>query len=324
LEASSAPFAALTPDVVQDALDAAGFRCDGRLLPLASYENRVYQVGQEAGPPVIAKFYRPGRWSLPQILEEHAFADELRAQEIPVVAPLPVASGGTLGVHAGFCFAVYRRQGGRPPELHDRDVLEQLGRTLGRLHAVGAVRAFSARPALTVASHGEAPVAWIAASGLLPPELAPAWREIAARALDAIHTAFAQGAPLQHLRLHGDCHAGNVLWTDAGPYFVDFDDARHGPAVQDLWMLLSGDANERRAHLSLLLSGYGEFADFDPRQTQLIEALRTLRILHYAAWLGQRWHDPAFPKGFPWFNTQRYWQEQILQLREQVAAMQER
>ncbi len=316
------PYAALTPDVVLDALDTVSCRGDGRLLALGSYENRVYLVWRDDAPPVVAKFYRPGRWSDAQIAEEHAFAAELAAAEIPAVAPLALA-GVTLHAHAGFRFAVYPKCGGRAPELGDPRTLEWTGRFLGRIHAVGARSPFRARPALDPESFGRQPRDWLLAHDFIPVDLVDSWRAIADLALDAVRRAYERAGDVRSLRLHGDCHAGNVLWTDDGPHFVDFDDARMGPAVQDLWMLLSGTRAEMTAQLSTVLDGYADFADFDPRELHLIEALRTLRLLHYSAWLAQRWDDPAFPAAFPWFNTQRYWQDRILELREQVALMDE-
>jgi Ser/Thr protein kinase RdoA (MazF antagonist) len=326
------PYARLTPDRVLNALDAVGLRCDGRLLALNSYENRVYQVGTEAADGtagfVVAKFYRPGRWSDAQILEEHAFAAELAAAEIPVVAPLAF-DGRTLLETEGFRVAVFPRRGGRAPELEDRDTLEWLGRFIGRIHLVGATRAFKHRPRIDIESFGDEPRAFLAASGMIPPDLAPAWMQASELALEGVRGAFKRAGKVQAIRLHGDCHAGNVLWTPAtgnspgGPHFVDLDDARMGPAVQDLWMLVSGDRTSMAQQLGMILKGYEDFAEFDDRELVLVEALRTLRLLHYSAWLARRWDDPAFPISFPWFNTPRYWQDRILELREQIAAMQE-
>ena len=322
MAAAAHPYAALTPDVVLDALDGIGLRGDGRLLALGSYENRVYQLWIEDAAPVVAKFYRPGRWSDAQILEEHAFVAELEAREIPAVAPL-VRNGATLHAHGGFRFAVYPRCGGRAPELEDAATLEWTGRFLGRIHAVGAQTPFRHRPALDVETFGVVPRAFLLAHDFIPPDLQDAWRSIAALALDGVRRAFDRAGDVKSLRLHGDCHAGNVLWTDDGPHFVDFDDARMGPAVQDLWMLLAGSRAEMTRQLASVLDGYGDFFDFDARELHLTEALRTLRLVHYSAWLGERWDDPAFPAAFPWFNTQRYWQDRILELREQVALMDE-
>ena len=319
---SAHPYADLTPDVVLDALDSLGIRGDGRLLALNSYENRVYQVWRDDEPPVVAKFYRPARWSDSQIEEEHAFVDELAGRELPVVAPL-VLEGATLNAREGFRIAVYPRRGGRAPELEAPAKLEWIGRFLGRIHAIGETRRFIHRPALDVASFGEAPREWLLAKGGLPADLRDVYAGVSAQALDAVRRSFDRAGEFATLRLHGDCHAGNVLWTDAGPHFVDFDDARSGPAMQDLWMLLSGDRASMQRQLDDVLKGYERFRAFDRRELHLVEALRTLRLLHYAAWIGQRWEDPAFPAAFPWFGTQRYWQDRILELREQVALMDE-
>jgi len=316
------PYAGLTPDVVLDAIESAGLRCDGRQLALNSYENRVYQVGVEDGAPVVAKFYRPGRWSDAQILEEHAFVRELHEREIPVVAPLEFASR-TLLEFGGYRFAVYPRRGGRAPELEDRKTLEWIGRFVGRIHAVGALRPFVVRPALDIESFGIEPRDWLLAHGFVPPDLLEAWQSVAALALEGVRRCYQRAGDVATLRLHGDCHAGNMLWTDDGPHFVDFDDSRSGPAVQDLWMLLPGERAAMAASLADVLAGYETFRQLDRRELHLIEALRTLRLLHYSAWIARRWNDPAFPAAFSWFNTQRYWQDRILELREQVALMDE-
>ncbi len=318
----SAPYAGLTPDVALDALDSVGLRPDGRLTGLNSYENRVYQVGMEEGPALVAKFYRPARWSDAQIREEHAFALELAEREIPVVAPLD-AAGRTLNEFAGYRFAVYPRRGGRQPELDDPKTLEWIGRFIGRIHAVGAVSAFRERPALDIGNFGEEPRDWLLKSRLIPADVLDAWKAAAALALDGVRRCYEQAGKVKTIRLHGDCHSGNILWTDEGPHFVDLDDARSGPAVQDLWMLLSGDRGSMTRQLCDVLAGYEDFREFDPAELALVEALRTLRLLHYSAWIARRWDDPAFPVAFPWFGTQRYWQDRILELREQIAAMDE-
>jgi Ser/Thr protein kinase RdoA (MazF antagonist) len=325
---AEAPYSGLTPDTVLDALAGAGFAGDGRLLALNSYENRVYQVWLEAAAEaqaisVVAKFYRPGRWTDAQILEEHAFAAELAAREIPVVAPLALAGGKTLREFGGFRFAVFPRRGGRTPELEDRDTLEWMGRFIGRIHAVGAIRPFAERPALDIESFGREPRAWLLAHDFVPADLREAWTSAVDLALAGVAHCFERAGDVRSLRLHGDCHAGNVLWTDDGPHFVDFDDCRTGPAVQDLWMLLSGDRAAMTRQLADVLAGYEDFYDFDPRELHLLEGLRTLRLIHYSAWLARRWDDPAFPAAFPWFNTQRYWQDRILELKEQIALMEE-
>lgn len=317
------PYADLTPDRLLDAIESAGWRCSGSVLALNSYENRVYQVGLEAGGFVVAKFYRPGRWPDAAILEEHAFAAELAAAEIPVVPPLADARGKTLHHFAGHRFALFPRQGGRPPELGDPDHLRWLGRMLGRLHAVGATHRFAHRPTLSLARFGGEPVDFLFAHGFVPDELAHNFRLAAETLLEQIETAFAAVGPLRHLRLHGDCHPGNILWTEAGPHFVDLDDCLQGPAIQDLWMLLSGERADMQRQLAVLLEGYRQFMDFDPAELALIEPLRALRLLHYAGWLARRWHDPAFPRAFPWFNTPRYWEDQLNTLREQAERLAE-
>ncbi|MDN0074465.1 serine/threonine protein kinase [Crenobacter sp. SG2303] len=316
------PFAALTPDTLLSALEGLGLPVSGSLLALNSYENRVYQVGLDDAPPLIAKFYRPERWSDAQIREEHAFVAELAEREIPVVAPLAFG-GETLHSHAGFRFAVYPRRGGRAPELDRADVLEWLGRFLGRIHAVGEIKPFTERPTLDADSFGEEPLAFLTGSDFLPPDLREVYLGVARQALDGVARCYERAGNVAMLRLHGDCHASNVLWTDAGPHFVDFDDCRTGPAVQDLWMLLSGERAEQSRQLADLLAGYEDFREFDGRELYLIEALRTLRLIHYSAWLARRWHDPAFPAAFPWFDSPRYWQDRILELREQIALMDE-
>ncbi len=324
--ADASPFSALTPETVMNALDSAGLSGDGRLLALNSYENRVYQVGMEEGPPLVAKFYRPGRWSDAAILEEHAFLRELAEREIPVVPALPLA-GKTLHGFAGFRFAVFAKHGGRAPELDDPRTLEWLGRFIGRIHAVGALAAYRHRPALDIASFGEEPRDYLLAHDFIPADILESWSSVAAQALTGVSRCFERAGRVTNLRLHGDCHAGNVLWTDSGessgPHFVDFDDSRMGPAIQDMWMLLSGGRSDMERQLGELLAGYRSFHDFDARELHLVEALRTLRLIHYSAWIARRWEDPAFPPAFPWFNTQRYWQDRILELREQIALMDE-
>jgi Ser/Thr protein kinase RdoA (MazF antagonist) len=291
-------------------------------MALNSYENRVWQIGIEDSPPLIAKFYRPGRWSDAQIGEEHAFSAAMVADELPVVAPLAIA-GETLFVHGGFRFSVFPRQGGRAPEFAEPAILEWMGRLMARIHNVGARQPFVVRETLDIHSFGTDSRDWLLARRVIPPELATVWRGVADQALDGVRHCYARAGNVDLLRLHGDCHAGNVLWTQDGPHFVDFDDARMGPAIQDLWMLLSGDAQEMGRQFGHVLAGYETFRDFDDRELQLVEALRTLRLLHHSAWLARRWQDPAFPAAFPWFATNRYWEERILELREQVAAMQE-
>jgi Ser/Thr protein kinase RdoA (MazF antagonist) len=309
------PYSRLTPDLVLDAVAAPGLAPDGRLLTLNSYENRVYQVGIDDGPMVVVKFYRPGRWTDAQIDEEHAFAHELAGHEIPIVAPQ------YSGHHEGFRFAVYPRRGGRTPELGDPKTLEWIGRFIGRIHAVGSSREFEHRPALDIQLFGHEPRAYLLEHKFVPPELLPAWEAVTAQALEAVSRCYERAGRVKSIRLHGDCHPGNILWTPDGPHFVDLDDARTGPAIQDLWMLLSGDRASMTGQMLDVLTGYEQFMRFDKKELALLEALRTLRLLHYSAWIARRWDDPAFPAAFPWFNTQRYWQDRILELREQIALM---
>lgn len=316
------PFQTLTPSFIMDAVESQGFRCDCRTFALNSYENRVYQVGIDEGQPLIAKFYRPGRWSDEQIIEEHRFCLELAEHELPVVAPITNASGDSLFHHDGFRFALYPRQGGHAPEFDNLDNLLILGRMLGRIHSIGAVRPFLHRPTLDSRSFGYASVALIAGR-FIPDEYRPSYEAVTGQLLEAIDGILADAGPIRYIRAHGDCHSGNILWRDGAPHFVDFDDARMAPAVQDLWMMLSGERPRQNAQLAELIEGYSEFCDFQPRELRLIEALRALRMLHYSAWLASRWDDPIFPRTFPWFNTVRYWGEQIIQLREQLAALAE-
>ncbi len=319
---SSHPYEALTPDLVLDAVEASGYLTDARILALNSYENRVYQVGIEGATPLIAKFYRPGRWSSEQILEEHQFSAALKELDISVVPPIMDDQGQTLREYQGFRFALYPRQGGHAPNLDDFDALLSLGRTLGRMHALGKAKPFNHRPALDIASFGEESYRFLLDNNFIPAGLRESYRTLGADLLKGCQAVF-QRVKYQPIRLHGDCHPGNILWREEVPHFVDFDDARMGPAIQDLWMLLSGEREQQTAQLSELLDGYREFCDFDLAELPLIEALRSLRIMHYSAWLARRWDDPAFPRHFPWFNTERYWGEHILELREQLAALNE-
>jgi Ser/Thr protein kinase RdoA (MazF antagonist) len=316
------PFQALTPGFIMDAVESQGYLCDCRTLALNSYENRVYQIGIEGENPLVAKFYRPGRWTDAQILEEHRFCFELTEHELPVVAPLENDHGESLFHFGGFRFALYPRRGGHAPELDNLDNLLILGRLMGRIHGIGALRAFEARPRLDCRTFGHEAVALVS-ERYVPSEFKSHYDALTRDLLQGIEEIMARMEQVRFIRTHGDCHAGNILWRDGGPHFVDFDDARMAPAVQDLWMMLSGDRAGKTAQLAEILEGYAEFNDFDPRELQLVEALRSLRILHFTAWLAQRWEDPAFPPSLPWFNTPRYWGDHILELREQIAALQE-
>ena len=315
------PFQNLIPGFIMDAVESLGFRCDCRTSPLNSYENRVYQVGLEEGEPFIAKFYRPGRWSDAQIIEEHRFCIELAEHELPVVAPWKNGDCETLFHYEGFRFALYPRQGGRAPEFDNLDNLPVLGRMLGRIHRIGAVRPFERRPTLDSRSFGHASVELIR-ERFIPEEYRESYTAVTGQLLQEIDAITAEAGP-HYIRAHGDCHAGNILWRDGAPHFVDFDDARMAPAVQDLWMMLSGERERQTAQLAALIEGYSEFNEFNPAELRLIEPLRALRMLHYSAWLARRWEDPIFPVTFPWFNTVRYWGEHILELREQLAALAE-
>jgi Ser/Thr protein kinase RdoA (MazF antagonist) len=319
---SSHPYDRLDPDLIIDAVESAGFRCDARLLALNSYENRVYQVGIEDSTPLIAKFYRPARWSEAQILEEHQFSLELQDAEISVVAPILDEKGVTLHTHEGFQFALFPRRGGYPPELDNMDNLLVLGRTLGRIHGIGRASHFKVRQSITV-ERMLADSRSFLLEGFIPRALLPAYESLTRDLLDIVTSVYAQVQPEDEIRLHGDCHVGNILWRDNTAHFVDFDDCCTAPAIQDLWMFLNGERHERQLQLSELVEGYSEFCDFDPRQIRWIESLRTMRLIHYAAWLARRWEDPAFPRSFTWFNTERYWADHILELREQMSALQE-
>ena len=314
-------YAALDPDTIIDAIESVGFESSGQILALNSYENRVYRLGIEDSPAVIAKFYRPLRWSDEQILEEHHFCDELVDAELPVVKP-SAFKGQTLHNFKGFKFAIYPLQGGRAPEFDYQDNLLVMGRFLGRIHLVGSSKAFQHRPSINIQSYGYESAELIE-STFIPDQLREAYSTLSRDLLVMIDDRLNSFDSIKAIRTHGDCHSGNVLWRDDAPHFVDFDDARTAPAIQDLWMLLSGSREEQEIQLSKIIEGYEEFGEFNPAELCIVESLRSLRIMHYAAWLARRWTDPAFPKAFPWFNTERYWGEHILELREQMAAMQE-
>jgi Ser/Thr protein kinase RdoA (MazF antagonist) len=315
-------YANLSPDEVLNSIESFGFRCDGRMLALNSYENRVYRVGLEDGTNVVAKFYRPARWSNAAILEEHTFTATLAELEIPVVAPLAI-DGRTLLETDSFRIALFPNRGGRAPDLEDYDQLEQMGRFMGRIHRVGQAQPFAHRPRLDSDTFGREPRQFVLANNFIPPELVSAYESLTAQLLAEVAQCYERAGDVQLIRCHGDCHPSNVLWTDDGPHIVDFDDARMAPAVQDIWMFLSGDRADQTAALDAVLTGYTEFCEFDARQLHLVEALRTLRLIHYYGWLAKRWDDPAFKMAFPWFNTQRCWEDHILSLREQAALLHE-
>jgi Ser/Thr protein kinase RdoA (MazF antagonist) len=315
------PFERLTPDCVVDCVEAIGLRSDLRLLALNSYENRVYQVGIEEADPVIVKFYRPERWTRAQILEEHAFAQELVDCGLSVVAPMEL-DGATLQEAQDFSIAAFPRRGGHAPELDNFDHLLGLGRTLGRMHGVGRSSDFKERIDYTLERWLIEPLDYLSTEWI-PKELRPAWDSLGKDLVDRATRLMADYAPQEGIRLHGDCHVGNILWRDDTPHFVDLDDCVTGPAIQDLWMFLSGDRAQKELQLAELIAGYQEFNDFDTREIKWIEALRTARMVFYSAWLARRWDDPAFPAAFPWFGQERYWADQILALREQLALLEE-
>lgn len=315
------PFENLTPDFILNAIEHQGYVCDGRILALNSYENRVYQVGIEDSEPLIAKFYRPQRWSDEQILEEHQYCFELAEQELPVVPPLSI--GGKSLFHCeDFRLTLYPREGGYAPELDNLDNLFILGRFLGRIHMVGATKPFQYRPTITCQNYGHDSVALIR-DNFIPQHIQESYDVLVVEILKIIDAIYVEAEDADYIRVHGDCHVGNILWRDGLPHFIDFDDARMAPAVQDIWMLLSGDRARQTAQLGEIREGYDEFAEFPLHQLKYIEALKTLRIMHFSAWLAKRWDDPAFPRAFPWFNTVQYWEQHILDLREQLGELNE-
>jgi Ser/Thr protein kinase RdoA (MazF antagonist) len=319
---NSLPFAGLDPERIVAAVEALGIVCDGRILALNSYENRVYRIGREGEAPLVAKFYRPGRWSDAAILEEHAFSAELQAADIFVVAPIEFA-GRTLHYDRNLRFALFPMRGGHAPEPGDKEALRQIGRTLGRFHAVGAAKPFKHRGALSIETHAIDPTHYLLETGWLPPSLEAKFENLCDALIDQIEQAWADAGELQVFRLHGDFHAGNILWRDGAAHLLDLDDALIGPAIQDLWMLLSGEPAERQQQLGWLLEGYEVFRSLPRGELRLIEALRSMRMLHFHAWIARRWNDPAFPAAFPGFETPRHWEDLIGQLQEQCTALRE-
>jgi Ser/Thr protein kinase RdoA (MazF antagonist) len=313
-------FFLLTPDQVLDAIESTGLEPQAALLALNSYENRVYQFRDYDENKFVVKFYRPNRWTDEQILEEHRFSLQLAENEIPVIPPLLFSQQSLLNL-SGFKFAIFECKGGRSPELEDKKTLTWLGRFIGRIHALGESESFQYRPELTINSFAEKSVEFLLSNSFIPSHILPAYQAISEQLIERCHLRFDQLGSYPLIRLHGDCHPSNVLWTDDGPHFVDFDDARMGPAIQDLWMLIN-DASDRQLWNNLL-EGYEDFMEFDDRQFKIMEPLRTIRMLHYSAWLAKRWEDPSFKHNFPWFNTDRYWEEHILSLKEQLSVMQE-
>ncbi len=324
-EPSKHDFAALNPDLIIDSVESLGLESDARIFPLNSYENRVYQIGMEEGSDygqkIIGKYYRPNRWTNEQIQEEHDFTTELAELEIPVVAPLQFNQQSLLN-YKNFRFALYPQKGGRTAELDNPEHLEWIGRFLGRIHLAGASQSFTTRPDISVQDFAINSADFLLENNFIPDYLIEAYQTLSADLITLLKQRF-ENDNTKSIRLHGDCHSGNILWTDNGPHFVDFDDCRSGPAIQDIWMLLSGDRLEQQQQLNHVLDGYFEFAELEPAELRLVEPLRSLRLMHYASWLAKRWSDPSFPMNFPWFNTPNYWEQHILELREQFALLQE-
>lgn len=327
INSSELNYSELSPETILDAIESKGLQCDGRMQALNSFENRVYLIGIEDQPEIVAKFYRPNRWSDDAIVEEHQFSLELLDHEIPVVPPLEIA-GETLfsnntGDETNYRFSLFEKRGGRAPDLEDFDTLEQMGRFLGRIHSLGASQSFQHRPALDIETYGISSREYLLEHDFIPSDLLPAYASLTTELLTAITHSYERAGDISLIRTHSDCHPGNILWTPDGPHIVDFDDARMTPACQDLWMFLSGDRADMTAGLDALLEGYTQFYSFNARELHLVEALRTLRLMHYYAWLARRWNDPAFKIAFPWFNTQQCWEQHVLNLREQASVLYE-
>ena len=323
LENTTASYVQLGPDEIISSIESAGYSCDGNLFALNSYENRVYRAGLSNGDAIVAKFYRPDRWPDSAIREEHAFTIELAENSLPVVAPIANEDQETLMRHKQYRFALYPLQAGRPPELDNPGQLLELGRVMGRLHAIAAQSAFRHRPDIDIHTAGNSSSRYLLENEFIPGDLVQSYTTLSNDLFTRIQNCFERAGNFTTIRLHGDCHHGNILWHKDTPFILDFDDALTGPAVQDLWMFLSGDVHYMTGILSELLEGYTEYYAFNPGELNLIEALRTLRIINYAAWIARRWSDPAFPQAFPHFNTQHYWEDHILTLREQAAKMDE-
>ena len=314
------PFARLSPDEVLAAAERLGIECDGRLFALNSYENRVYQIGSASHGTLVLKFYRPGRWSDAQILEEHAFTEELAAADLPVAAPQRFGDA-TLHRHEGLRYAVFPRLAARAVEIDAQDSLQLIGRTLGRMHAIGAKAPFRHRVTLSSERLGWQARDALLSSPLLEQTMADKYAEASAALLEAVDEAIERIGPVGRIRLHGDCHLGNILWREQGPVFVDLDDCMMGPRIQDLWMFLSGTPDEREGQWNELASGYRQFHAIDEWERDLVEPLRALRMVHHAAWIAARWEDPAFPRAFPWFTSPRFWQEHLSDLWQQLAEL---
>lgn len=316
-------FRGLDPDSILDALESTGLRSDGRVLTLNSYENRVYQIGVDNAEPVIAKFYRPGRWSDDAIIEEHAFTLALADSEIPVVPPTILDNGQTLHHFKSHRFAVFVRRGGRTPDLNDGEQLEQLGRFVARIHAVGSEQPFAHRPQINLQTYCIDPSQYLLEHDVVPSEVRDAYEQLIQDLVSGIEACQARAGEVKQIRVHGDAHWGNILWRDGIPHIVDFDDARNAPAVQDLWMFLAGERHEQVASLSYVIDGYQQFREFDARELHLLEAMRTLRLIYFTAWIGRRWDDPMFKTAFSWFDNPGWWREHMQTLHQQLDAMQQ-
>ncbi|ENZ4141553.1 serine/threonine protein kinase [Enterobacter ludwigii] len=312
-------FQTLHPDTIMDALFEQGIRVDSGLTPLNSYENRVYQFQDEDRQRFVVKFYRPQRWSAEQIQEEHQFSHDLLNDDVPVAAPLKF-NNQTLLTHEGFYYAVFPSLGGRQFEADNIDQMEWVARYLGRIHQTGRKEDFIARPTIGIHEYLLEPRQVFETSALIPKALKDNFLNATDKLIDAVKICWRDDISV--LRLHGDCHAGNILWRD-GPLFVDLDDARMGPAVQDLWMLLNGDKAEQRMQLETIIEAYEEFSPFNSDEIVLIEPLRAMRFVYYLAWLIRRWDDPAFPRNFPWLTGEDYWRSQISTFTEQVKVLKE-
>lgn len=318
-------FDALTPDLILSAVEAQGFQPTGALFPLNSYENRVYEIALEENNPIVAKFYRPGRWTAEAIAEEHRFVWAAHELEVPTVEPLrlmrPTIFGDSLGQQGGFYFAIYAKFRGRMIVEHSAEDLQWLGRTMARLHNVGAYFSCTQRMALNPQTYGHSSIPAILALNCIPEAQRATLDTLLPHAVQLTEPFFAHAWDC--LPLHGDCHHGNVLWNAQGPYLLDFDDMVIAPPVQDVWMLLHGDADEQRAQRDAFLDGYTMFREFDERSFILAEPLRTLRMIHHIAWLAVRHEEPAFQRAFPYFTQPRYWEECAQHMREQISLLQE-
>ena len=310
------PFSALHPDFILDSIESKGFKVDARILELNSYENRVFQIGIENSEPIIAKFYRPDRWNQDQVQEEHDFLLELASNEISVVAPIRLE--GTTQFQAGkFIVALFERSGGRTPQIESESSLEILGRTLSQIHNVGAEKSFAYRPSINIDDYGKSSRRWLLEAEVIPINLEKQYEKVSNILISRIEEKFST-QEVKNIRIHADCHLGNILWRAQRPHFVDFDDSRNGPVIQDLWMFLSGNLSEKSRQMTNIIRGYMDFRDFNFGEVALIESLRALRIMRHSAWIGRRWEDPAFPRAFPFFNTEKFWVEHIHQLSEQI------